>query len=68
MGLCENRFHHRDKVSSCGEVLKAQHPLQLLKAHHCGSSPHESHDGRMRQEVNYETQPEVDEIKVIEAK
>jgi len=54
MGLSEDRFHDRDEVSCCGEMMEAKNSLELLKANHCGCSSHKPHYGCMRQEIHYE--------------
>lgn len=54
VGLGEDRVQDRDEVSGCGEVWEAKHGLELLKAHHCGSSAHEPYNGCMGEEVHYE--------------
>jgi len=55
--LGKDGVHDGDDVGGGGEVVEAQHALELLQAHHRRRARHEPHDRRVRQEVHDEAQP-----------
>jgi len=55
--LGKDGVHDGDDVGGGGEVVEAQHALELLQAHHRRRARHEPHDRRVRQEVHDEPQP-----------
>ncbi|BAS82416.1 Os03g0161302, partial [Oryza sativa Japonica Group] len=58
VGLGEDGAHDGDEVGGGGEVVEAEHALELLQAHHGGGAAHEPDDGGVRQEVHDEPQPQ----------
>jgi hypothetical protein len=58
--LREEGAHDGDDVGGRGEVVEAEHALELLQAHHRRSAAHEPHDrrsARVRQKIHDEAQP-----------
>jgi hypothetical protein len=55
--LREEGAHDGDDVGGGGEVVEAEHALELLQSHHRRGAAHEPHDRRVRQKINDEAQP-----------